>query len=173
MNQPPFEVADIVRAAGKSFIEKNRSRLSWQQLRVLRAIERCRTAALGGHVDQCFRCGYQAISYNSVVTAIAPSVRPTLVTSGSLPAKRNCWRCVTCMSSSRCRIGFPLSRFQTRKSSMTFCSAPAQQHYWRLRPIPSTSVLTSVVGVYCIPGVRTSSRTLIHNAWRYHLVDFQ
>jgi len=65
MNQPPFEVADIVRAAGKSFIENNRSRLAWQHLRVLRAIERCRTAALGGHLDQCSRCGHQAISYNS------------------------------------------------------------------------------------------------------------
>src|SRR5438067_2945550 len=65
MNQPPFEVADIVCAAGKSFIEKNRSRLSWQHLRILRAIERFRTAALGGHLDQCSRCGHQAISYNS------------------------------------------------------------------------------------------------------------
>ncbi|MBV8831566.1 MAG: transposase zinc-binding domain-containing protein [Acidobacteriaceae bacterium] len=65
MNAPPFEVADIVRAAGKSFVEKNRSRLTWQHLRLLRAIERCRTAALGGHLDQCSRCGQQAISYNS------------------------------------------------------------------------------------------------------------
>jgi hypothetical protein len=65
MNAPPFEVADIVRAAGRSFIEKNRSRLTWQHVRVLRAIERCRTAALGGHLDQCSRCGQQAISYNS------------------------------------------------------------------------------------------------------------
>jgi len=65
MNAPPFEVADIVRAAGRSFIEKNRSRLTWQHLRVLRAIERCRTAALGGHLDQCARCGQQTISYNS------------------------------------------------------------------------------------------------------------
>jgi len=65
MNAPPFEVADIVRAAGKDFIEKNRSRLTWQHLRVLRAIERCRTAALGGHLDQCSRCGGQAISFNS------------------------------------------------------------------------------------------------------------
>ena len=65
MNAPPFEVADIVRAAGKDFIEKNRSRLTWQHLRVLRAIERCRTAALGGHLDQCSRCGRQAISFNS------------------------------------------------------------------------------------------------------------
>lgn len=65
MNAPPFEVADIVRAAGSSFIEKNRSRLTWQHLRVLRAIERCRTAALGGHLDQCAQCGQQTISYNS------------------------------------------------------------------------------------------------------------
>lgn len=65
MNAPPFEVADIVRAAGRSFIEKNRSRLTWQHLRVLRAIARCRTAALGGHLDQCSRCSQQAISYNS------------------------------------------------------------------------------------------------------------
>ncbi|MBV8830080.1 MAG: IS91 family transposase [Acidobacteriaceae bacterium] len=65
MSSPPFEVAGIVRAAGKSFIEKNRSRWTWQHLRVLRAIERCRTAALGGHLDQCSRCGQQAISYNS------------------------------------------------------------------------------------------------------------
>jgi hypothetical protein len=65
MNQPPFEVADIIRAAGDGFVEKNRSRLSWQHLRVLRAIERCRTAALGGHRDRCSRCGHQAISYCS------------------------------------------------------------------------------------------------------------
>ena len=65
MNAPPFEVADIVQAAGKNFIEKNRSRLTWQHLRVLRAIERCRTASLGGHLDQCSRCGQQSISYNS------------------------------------------------------------------------------------------------------------
>jgi hypothetical protein len=65
MNKPPFEVADIIRVAGDGFIEKNRSRLSWQHLRVLRAIERCRTAALGGHRDRCSRCGHEAISYCS------------------------------------------------------------------------------------------------------------
>ena len=65
MNQPPFEMADIIRAAGNGFVEKNRFRLSRQHLRVLRAIERCRTAALGGHRDRCARCGHQAISYCS------------------------------------------------------------------------------------------------------------
>ena len=39
--------------------------LSWPQVKVLNAIERCRTAALGGHRDQCERCGHQALSYNS------------------------------------------------------------------------------------------------------------
>jgi hypothetical protein len=63
---PPFEVADIIRAAGSRFIEKNRSWLTGLHRKVLSAIERCRTAALGGHRDQCSQCGYQtAISYNS------------------------------------------------------------------------------------------------------------
>jgi transposase-like zinc-binding protein len=65
MNQPTLEVADIIRQHGKDFIESNRSRLTWQQLKVLRAIEHCRTAALGGHLDRCSRCGHRAISYNS------------------------------------------------------------------------------------------------------------
>jgi len=66
MNRPPFEVADIIRAAGKSFIEKHRSWLTGLHLKVLSAIERCRTAALGGHRDRCSRCGHTvAISYNS------------------------------------------------------------------------------------------------------------
>jgi hypothetical protein len=65
MNRPPFEVADIIRQHGKSFIENNRSWLTYLHLRVLHAIEHCRTAALGGHLDGCSRCGHQAISYNS------------------------------------------------------------------------------------------------------------
>ena len=65
MNRPPLEVADIFRAAGKEFIEKSRRWLTWQHLKVLRAIEHCRTAALGGHVDSCSQCGHRAISFNS------------------------------------------------------------------------------------------------------------
>jgi Putative transposase/Transposase zinc-binding domain len=65
MKRPTLEVADIIRSAGSSFIERNRFHLGWQQLKVLRAIERCRTAALGGHLDRCTRCGYRAISFHS------------------------------------------------------------------------------------------------------------
>jgi predicted Zn-ribbon and HTH transcriptional regulator len=58
-------VTDVVRRAGSKFLERYRQSLTWAQLKVLAAIVRCRTAALGGHRDQCRRCGYQAISYNS------------------------------------------------------------------------------------------------------------
>src|ERR1039457_3830355 len=66
MNRPPLEVADLVRAAGRAFIERSRRWITWQHLKVLRALAHCRTAALGGHLDECIDCGYRpAISYNS------------------------------------------------------------------------------------------------------------
>ena len=66
MSRPPLEVADLIRSAGAAFIERNRQWLSWKHVKVLLAIARCRTAALGGHLDQCTRCGHRAtISYNS------------------------------------------------------------------------------------------------------------
>jgi hypothetical protein len=65
MSRPTVEVADILHAQGDRFLEQNQSWLGIQRLSVLRAITRCRTAALGGHIDNCPRCGHQAISYNS------------------------------------------------------------------------------------------------------------
>jgi hypothetical protein len=65
MTRPTLEVADILRASGNSFWERHGSRYAWQHRKVMDAIVRCRTAALGGHRDQCSGCGHQAISYNS------------------------------------------------------------------------------------------------------------
>ena len=66
MNRPTCEVADILRAAGARFIERSKSHLAWPLLKVMRAIERCRTAALGGHRDYCLGCGHDlGLSYNS------------------------------------------------------------------------------------------------------------
>src|ERR1700721_714754 len=66
MSRPQFEVANIIRSAGADFIERNRSWLRWTHLKVLLAIARCRTAVLGGHIDECTGCGHRAtISYNS------------------------------------------------------------------------------------------------------------
>jgi len=65
MTRPTFEVADILRTHGDRFLDRYRSSFGFQQLKALRAIQRCRTAVLGGHRDACLHCGYQAISYNS------------------------------------------------------------------------------------------------------------
>jgi hypothetical protein len=64
MSRPAVEVADILHAQGDTFLAQH-PWLSVQQRSVLRAIARCRTAALGGHVDRCDTCGHRAISYNS------------------------------------------------------------------------------------------------------------
>ena len=59
-------MADLVRTAGTAFLERNRQWIRWAHIKVLLAIARCRTAALGGHIDECTRCGHRAtISYNS------------------------------------------------------------------------------------------------------------
>jgi hypothetical protein len=73
MNRPVLEVADILRAQGNRFLERYHSSLSYQQLKVFRAILRCRTAALGGHIDVCRDCGHQTgISYNSCRSRSCP-----------------------------------------------------------------------------------------------------
>jgi hypothetical protein len=65
MSRPAVEVADILRAQGNRFLDRYNKSFSFQQLKAFRAIQRCRTAALGGHLDACLKCGHQAISYNS------------------------------------------------------------------------------------------------------------
>ena len=68
MTRPPWEVADVIRIAGSRFRERYGAALTWPQVKVLRAIARCRTAALGGHLDVCTGCGYlTGISYNSCI----------------------------------------------------------------------------------------------------------
>ena len=67
MTRPALEVADIFRDHGPAWRDANRGHVSLGQLKVMSAIERCRTAALGGHVLRCENdaCAYTAIAYNS------------------------------------------------------------------------------------------------------------
>lgn len=60
-----IEVADIFRAAGPAYRLAHAGHLSLDQLKVMSAIETCRTAVLGGHVEACTDCGHQRIAYNS------------------------------------------------------------------------------------------------------------
>jgi predicted RNA-binding Zn-ribbon protein involved in translation (DUF1610 family) len=63
--QPALEVADIFRTHGPAWRNAQRGHLSLGQLKVMSAIEQCRSAALGGHVLRCEGCGHDQISYNS------------------------------------------------------------------------------------------------------------
>ena len=65
MNRPVLEVADIFRDHGAAWRKANAGHVSLDQLKVMSVIERCRTAALGGHVERCDDCSYTTIAYNS------------------------------------------------------------------------------------------------------------
>ena len=65
MSAPTVEVADIIRAQGDRFLALYGSRVNYQQRKALRAIVKCRTAALGHHVDACPKCGHEAKYFNS------------------------------------------------------------------------------------------------------------
>ena len=65
MARPALEVADIFRADGPAWRRANAGRVSLGQLKVMSAIECCRTAALGGHVVRCEKCAHTQIAYNS------------------------------------------------------------------------------------------------------------
>src|SRR5512136_1027070 len=65
MARPVLEVAEIFRDHGAAWRHANRGHVSLAQLKVMSAIERCRTAALGGHVERCENCAHTVIAYNS------------------------------------------------------------------------------------------------------------
>jgi len=62
---PLLEVADIFRRHGEAFRQAREGHLGYVERRVMGAITACRTAALGGHVEQCDNCGATRIAYNS------------------------------------------------------------------------------------------------------------
>ena len=65
MAREGLEVADVFRRFGQAFRDQHGAALSGARRRAMLAIERCRTAALGGHVERCGDCGHQRIAYNS------------------------------------------------------------------------------------------------------------
>jgi Putative transposase/Transposase zinc-binding domain len=65
VSRPALEVADIFRSYGPAWRKANAGHVSLDQLKVMSAIESCRTAALGGHVARCENCSHTLIAYNS------------------------------------------------------------------------------------------------------------
>ena len=75
MSRPTLEVADIFRQHGARY--RKAHRLSYEQLRVMRAIEVCRTAVLGGHVEKCDHCNFTRNAYNSCRNRHCPKCQNT------------------------------------------------------------------------------------------------
>lgn len=75
MTKPAFELAGILQSYKESFLKKHA--VPAHTLRVLSALERCRTQALGGHVDGCDSCGYIRVSYNSCRNRHCPKCQTT------------------------------------------------------------------------------------------------
>ena len=72
MDRPRLEVADIFRRYGATYRERHHASLSIAQRRVMSAIEKCRTAALGGHLERCDECGHERNCYNSCADRHCP-----------------------------------------------------------------------------------------------------
>ncbi len=79
MSRPALEVADIFRDHGPAWRQANAGHVSLEQLKVMSAIENCRTAALGGHVARCENeeCGHTQIAYNSCRNRHCPKCQGT------------------------------------------------------------------------------------------------
>jgi Putative transposase/Transposase zinc-binding domain len=77
MSRPALEVADIFRDYGAAWRHANVGHVSLDQMKVMSAIERCRTAALGGHVARCEGCAHTVIAYNSCRNRHCPKCQGT------------------------------------------------------------------------------------------------
>ena len=76
MERPKLEVADVFRRYGEAYRESHNASLSTGQRRVMTAIELCRTAALGGHMEQCDECGHQRNAFNSCRASARSKIDP-------------------------------------------------------------------------------------------------
>ena len=116
MARPALEVADILRDHGPAWREANRGHVSLDQLKVMSAIERCRTAALGGHVARCENaaCGHTLIAYNSCRNRHCPKCQGCGVTPmAGRPRSGAACRCRTFTSCTRCRASCVTSPTRT------------------------------------------------------------
>src|SRR5882757_7571426 len=167
MDRPPLEVADLVRAAGDAFIERSRKWITWKHVKVLLAILRCRTAALGGHLDECTRCGHRAISYNSCRNRHCPKCQA---------GARDRWlekRCRELLPTPYVHVVFTLPRhlaplvLQNKKIvyDLLFRFAPVRKRFSKSHATPSISAQKLASSACCIPGVKNSNFTRMYIAW--------
>jgi hypothetical protein len=143
VRRPRLEVADVFHHHGAAWRQANAGHVSLGQLQVMSAIEQCRSAALGGHVERCEDCGHSRIAYNSCRNRHCPKCQ------GAAAQDWLAAREADLLPVGYFHVVFTLPAeispiaYQNRLSSTTCCSARRQKRCSRSPPIPSTSALAS------------------------------
>ena len=117
MRRPNLEVADVLHRHGADWRRANAGHLSLGQLQVMSAIEHCRSAALGGHVERCQDCGHSRIAYNSCLMGKA----------GNGELATTCPR----SSSSRRQLGSPLRGTLQQRDQLVSGLEDSATQVWR------------------------------------------
>ena len=165
MSRPPLEVADIVRYAGQPFVERSRKWITGQHQKVLLAITRCRTAALGGHRDQCSDCGHTAISYNSCRNRHCPRCQ------GNARLRWLQAREQELLPTHYVHVVFTLPRelaplaLQNKRLIYNLLFHASAETLLEMPAIPATLAQRSASSACSIPGISDCSIILISIAW--------
>src|ERR1700720_2869949 len=143
MSRPELEVADIFRGHGPAWRKANAGHVSLEQLKVMSAIESCRTAALGGHVARCEDCAHSQISYNSCRNRHCPKCQGAAAKEWLAAREADLLPVPYYHVVSTLRRPSPISPTRTKPSSTTCCSRPRPRPWSPSRPTQNTSALAS------------------------------
>lgn len=142
------EVADIFRAAGPAYRATHAGHMSLVQLKVMSAIEHCRTAALGGHVEACEDCGHWRIAYNSCRNRHCPKCQAAAARTWLAEREADLlpvgylW-----LSTLRNRRSDPSAAFRTR-SPPSAGTSPQRSHA-TFYDVPAVHVSTTILTPVC------------------------
>src|SRR6516225_7737963 len=171
LSRPAVEVADIFRHRGPAWRASHAGHVSLGQLKVMSPIERCRTAALGGHVERCEDCAHLRISYNSCGNRHCPKCQaaaakewladrqadllpvPYFHVVFTLPGP------IADIAYHNQAVVYDLLLKTAAETLITIAADP--QH------------LGARIGLTAVLHTWGSTPTLTHDAWHYHLLDFQ
>src|SRR5580698_6652227 len=149
-----LEVADVFHAHQNQFLQRWGHMISDQQRKALRDIGRCRTAALGTHLERCDRCNYETVAYDSCRNRHCPKCQSSardrwLMKQASSLLPEPMW-------SLPCPSNWRRSHSATSVCFTTCYSVPLPIHCSRSPPILATWALASAYSLCCTHGHRTS-----------------
>ena len=143
-------------------------------LKVLTAIARCRTAAFGGHLDECIAL---RLPSGHLLQLLPQPALPEVSGQRARPLARSAAQ--ELLPTRYVHVVFTLPHelaplaLQNKKSCTICCCRPAPQRCSKSLAIPSISARRSASSACCTPGIRNSNSTLTHDACHYHLLRFQ